>query len=170
MTRGAPMTPPTAPSLSLSLSSLVDSMKPTYFPPLSSDTVRIAILSGIVLDDPLMLVRTGDTTLLIGTGYATLENAGKTYQTFPDMRLIQSEKDRLAGWILLEPGFDITSFGMMLEMLGFPFVYGSRDVIAYIRDMVKDPLLLDKCRFFELFSPGAEERKISDFVLKNTSG
>jgi hypothetical protein len=147
------MSPPISLSLATSLGNLVDSMKPTYFPPLSSDIVRIAILSDIVLQDPLILARTGDTTLLIGTGYTILENAGKSYPTFPDMRLIMSEKDHLAGWILLEPGFDITSFQMIVEMLGFPFVYGTRDVIAYIRDSVKDPILLDKCRFFELFTP-----------------
>jgi hypothetical protein len=163
------MSPPVALSLSTSLGNLVASMKPTYFPPLSSDIVRIAILSDISLKDPFMIVRTGDTTLLVGTGYDSLDNAGKSYPTFPDMRLIQSEKDHIAGWILLESGFDITSFQMMLEMLGFPFVYGTRDVIAYIRDNVKEPLLLDKYRFFELFTPGVDERKISDFVLKNTS-
>jgi hypothetical protein len=85
------------------------------------------------------------------------------------MRLIESEKDHLAGWILLESGFDIDLFQMTLEMIGFPFVYGTRDVIAYIRDRVKDPVFLDKCRFFELFSPNGEDRKIADFTLKNTS-
>ena len=84
------------------------------------------------------------------------------------MRLIDSEKDHLAGWVLLESGFDLTTFQMVLEMLGFPFVYGSRDVIAYIRDNVKDSVFLEKCRFFELFSPDSEERKIAEFTLKNT--
>lgn len=56
----------------------------------------------------------------------------------------------------------------MLDMLGFPFVYGTRDVIAYIRDTVKDIEFLDKCRFFELFSPSGDDRKIADFTLKNT--
>ena len=58
---------------------------------------------------------------------------------------------------------------MMLDMLGFPFVYGTRDVIAYIRNTVKDTGFLDKCRFFELFSPGIDDRKIADFTLKNTN-
>jgi hypothetical protein len=85
------------------------------------------------------------------------------------MRLIQSEKDRLTGWVLLEPGFDSTSFQMILEMLGFPFVYATRDVIAYIRDTIKDGAFLDKCRFFELFSPGVDDRVLADFTLKNTN-
>lgn len=85
------------------------------------------------------------------------------------MRLVQSEKDHLAGWVLLQSGFDIELFQMMLETLGFPFVYGTRDVIAYIRDTVKDAVFLDKCRFFELFSPESEDRKIGDFSLKYTS-
>ena len=66
-------------------------------------------------------------------------------------------------------GFDIELFGIMLETLGFPFVYATRDVIAYIRDTVKDPVFLDKCRFFELFSPESDERKIGEFTLKYTS-
>lgn len=92
-------------------------MKPTYLPPLSSDLLRLVMLSPHSGNDPLMLLRTGDTTLLVGTGFSSVENAGKVYPTFPDMRLIESEKDHLAGWVLLEPGFDSTSFQMTLEML-----------------------------------------------------
>ena len=164
-----PMTPPLQISLATSLKNLVASMKPTYLPPISSDLLRLVMLSPHGGSDPLMLLRTGDTTLLIGTGFSSVENSGKVYPTFPDMRLIESEKDHLAGWILLEPGFDSTSFQMTLEMLWFPFVYGTRDVIAYIRDTVKDAEFLDKCRFFELFSPGVDDRKIADFLIKNTS-
>lgn len=54
-------------------------------------------------------------------------------------------------------------------MLSFPFVYGTRDVIAYIRDNIKDTVFLEKCRFFELFSPDTDERKIAEFTLKNTT-
>ena len=163
------MAPPEPISLAMTLANLVTSMKPTYLPPLSSDVVRMVILSSSFVPDPLMLVRTGDVTLLVGTGFSTIESAGKTYPTFPDMRLVQSEKEHLAGWVLLEPGFDIASFQMTLEMLGFPFVYGTRDVIAYIRDTVKDTDFLDKCRFFELFSSGIDDRKIAEFTLKNTT-
>jgi hypothetical protein len=115
-----------------------------------------------------MLVRTGDVTLLVGTGFSEVVSSGKLYPTFPDMRLVQSEKEHLAGWVLTSPGFDVVSFSMTLEMLGFPFVYGTRDVIAYIRDNIKDAVFLDKCRFFELFASGALDRKIADFTLKNT--
>jgi hypothetical protein len=82
------------------------------------------------------------------------------------MRLPYSEKDRLAGWVLLTPGFDTTLFSTILETLGFPFVYGTRDVIAYIRNNITDTVFLEKCRFFELFSPGEEVRKIGDFSLE----
>lgn len=82
------------------------------------------------------------------------------------MRLPYSEKDHLAGWILLVPGFDTTLFSTILETLGFPFVYGTRDVIAYIRNNITDASFLEKCRFFELFSAGIEERKIADFLLR----
>lgn len=111
------MTPPLQISLATSLKNLVASMKPTYLPSISSDLLRLVMLSPHGGSDPLMLLRTGDTTLLIGTGFSSVENSGKVYPTFPDMRLIESEKDHLAGWILLEPGFDSTSFQMILEML-----------------------------------------------------
>ncbi len=166
---GGSMAPSEPISLAMTLTNLVTSMKPTYLPPLTSDTIRIVILSSSSTPDPLMLVRTGDVTLLVGTGFSSVESSGKNYPTFPDMRLIQSEKEHLAGWVLLEPGFDIVSFQMTLEMLGFPFVYGTRDVIAYIRDMVKDTGFLDKCRFFELFASGIDDRKIAEFTLKNTT-
>lgn len=71
-------------------------MKSTYLPALSSDLLRVVILSPHGVSDPLMLMRTGDTTLIIGTGFSSVENAGKAYPSFPDMRLIQSEKDHLA--------------------------------------------------------------------------
>lgn len=163
-----PMTPPVPLSLSASLTELVTSMKPTYLPPVSPDLIRIVALSWANHVDPLFLARTGDVTIMFGTGFSTIENSGNIYPAFPDMRLIDSEKDHLAGWVLLESGFDLTTFQMVLEMLGFPFVYGSRDVIAYIRDNVKDSVFLEKCRFFELFSPDSEERKIAEFTLKNT--
>jgi hypothetical protein len=55
----------------------------------------------------------------------------------------------------------------MLEFLDFPFVYATREVIAYIRENLKDLSFLEKCRFFEIFSPGVEQRKIGDFSFKN---
>ena len=83
------------------------------------------------------------------------------------MRLPYSEKDRLLGWVLRVVGFDIEVFQMILETLGFPHVYATREVIAYIRDNVKDTSFLDKCRFFEIFSPGMNDRKVGDFLLEN---
>ena len=68
------------------------------------------------------------------------------------------------------PGFDITSFQTTLEVLGFPHVYATRDVIAYIRENIKDLKFLDQCRFFELFSPGTSERKIGDFLIEEYEG
>lgn len=90
------MIPPAQISLAMSLRTLVASMKSTYLPPISADLLRLVILSPHDVKDPLMLMRTGDTTLLVGTGFSSVENAGKVYPTFPDMRLIESEKDHLA--------------------------------------------------------------------------
>jgi Ribonuclease J C-terminal domain len=166
--RPKPVALPDPISLTENLKSLVASMKPTYFPPLSPEMIRMVALSGADTPDPLFLVRTSDSTILVGTGFSTLENVGKNYPTFPDMRLIESERDHLMGWILQDIWFDIESFKMILEFIHFPFVYASRDVIAYIRDSIKESEFLDKCRFFELFSPNVHERKIGDFTLKNT--
>ena len=91
-----PISPPGETSLATSLRSLIASMKSTYLPALSSDLLRVVVLSPHGVGDPLILTRTGDATLIIGTGFSSVENAGKTYPTFPDMRLIQSEKDHLA--------------------------------------------------------------------------
>jgi hypothetical protein len=75
----------------------------------------------------------------------------------------------LAGWILTSEGFDISLFTTILEYLGFPFVYGTRDVIAYIRNNIKEPSFLEKCRFFEILSPGMSERKIAHFTIIPTA-
>lgn len=84
------------------------------------------------------------------------------------MRLSYSEKDRLAGWILTEVGFDVSIFALVLELLGFPFVYATRDVIAYIRDNIKDTSFLEKCRFFDLFAPGVHSRKVAEFNIEES--
>lgn len=86
------------------------------------------------------------------------------------MRLPYSEKDRLLGWILLTPGFDIQAFQMILETLGFPHVYGTREVIAYIRGNISDTVFLDRCRFFELFTSGTPDRKIGNFLMREEDG
>jgi hypothetical protein len=141
-------------------------MKPSFLPSLYEGALRMVLLTDT--KDPLMLLRSEDVTLLIGTGFSTLENAGKTYKTVSDMRLVMSEQDRLAGWVLTEDGFDIWLFQIVLEMLGFPFVYATRDIIANIRDTVKDQVFLEKCRFFEIFPSGSTERKIAHFALTAT--
>lgn len=140
-------------------------MKPSFFPQGSDDALRLTLLSETGSLDPMMLIKKDDSSLLFGTGFSTLEKTGRVYPTFPDMRLPYSEKDRITGWIILVPGFDIQSFRVILETLGFPHVYGNRDVIAYIRDNISDTVFLDQCRFFELFSPGTSERKIGEFHL-----
>ena len=152
------------------LKKLIDSMKPSFFPQGGDESLRMTILSWADRKDPLILLRGGEGTVLFGTGFSTITVAGKEYQSFPDMRLPYSEKDRLVWWLLLVPGFDITSFQTTLEVLGFPHVYATRDVIAYIRENIKDLKFLDQCRFFELFSPGTSERKIGDFLIEEYEG
>jgi hypothetical protein len=141
-------------------------MKPSFLPNMPEGVMRIVLLSDSLAPDPMMLVRSDDVTLIFGTGFSTLENVGKSYPTFPDMRLIASERDRLAGWVLTKNGFDIPLFQTVIEMLGFPFVYATRDVIAYIRNNIDDTSFLEKCRFFEIFTEDVRERKIAQFFLK----
>lgn len=69
----------------------------------------------------------------------------------------------------MTPGFAIAPFQLILETLGFPHVYATRDVIAYIRDSIIDSAFLDQCRFFEIFSPGLSERKIGEFTLRDVN-
>lgn len=148
------------------LGKLIASMKPSFFPQGNEDALKFTLLSSAESIDPLMILRWGDGTLIFGTGFGSLDRAGETYKTLPDMRLPFSEKDRLVGWILFTPGFDGISFQQVLRLLGFPHVYATRDVIAYIRDTIQDTVFLDQCRFFEIFSPGMHERKIGDFTLQ----
>ena len=152
------------------LKKLIESMKPSFFPQGWEQSLRLTVLSDVKHTDPFMIVRGGEGTLLFGTGFSEIFSSGKTYKSFPDMRLPYSEKDRLIGWVLLTPEFDIEVFQTVLDVLGFPHVYATRDVIAYIRSNVKDISFLDKCRFFEIFSPGMNERKVGEFLFENRDG
>jgi hypothetical protein len=75
-------------------------MKPSYLPNFSDGLIRLVVLSEPIHEDPFLLIRSDDVSLIFGTGFGSIENAGKKYVTFPDLRLVSSEKDRLAGWIL----------------------------------------------------------------------
>ncbi len=90
-------------------------MKPSFLPQSEEGTTRFVLLSEAIHADPFLLFRHEDTTLLFGTGFSGSDIAGNTYPTFPDMRLAYSERDRLAGWILLDPDFSIEPFRMILE-------------------------------------------------------
>ncbi len=162
-----PSQPPVPRQIEGWLKKLIESMKPSFFPQGNDASLRMAILSSSDRIDPLILMRGAEGSLLFGTGFSDILKAGRLYPSFPDMRLPYSEKDRLVGWILLVPGFDMASFQMILEVLWFPHVYATRDVIAYIRENITDPNFLDKCRFFEIFSPGTTERKIGDFLIED---
>lgn len=159
------------PSLSQkpSLIRLIDSMKPSFLPLSEGAMIRLISLSSADILDPMFLIRTGESSLLIGTGFSEIQNAGTSYSTFPDMRLVSHEKERIAGWVIPTSITHIRSFQMILEALGFPHVYASRDTIANIRENIADLDFLEKCRFFELFTFGSDERKVGEFLLQNTT-
>lgn len=107
-----------------------------------------------------MLVTRDDTTILIGSGFGTMTRTGQVYTTFPDMRLVASEKTRLSAWILFDASIDVRLFQTILPSVGFPPIYATRDIIAKFRNSIQDTDFLGKCRFFELFADGMTERRI----------
>lgn len=160
--------PSECPRPSEALLTLVATMKPSFFPSLPDGVMRFVMFSSSNHTDPLMLIRSEEVSLLVGTGFGTHENVGKVYKTLPDLRLVISEKERLAWWILTNEEFDLELFQIVEEALGFPFVYATRERITMIREHVKDAEFLEKCRFFELFPPGTHERKIASFLLSRS--
>jgi hypothetical protein len=146
------------------LTRLVGGMKSSFLPiEDDSSTVRLVSLSSSSHRDPLMLMRRDDATILIGSGFDTIYRSGKAYPTFPDMRLIVSEKTRLQAWVITDTSIDITLFQSILPTLEFPPIYAPRAVIAKFRDTITDTSFLDQCRFFELFADGGSSRKIGAY-------
>lgn len=145
------------------LSRLIAGMKASFLPR-EEDTsvVRVVALSQQTNSDPLFLVRQDDTTVVVGSGFWTITRAWHTYPTFPDMRLIFSEKDRIRAWILTDASIDVSAFELILPTLGFPPIYATRDVIASFRNSIKNTEFLESCRFFELFADGTTSRRIGD--------
>jgi hypothetical protein len=78
------------------------------------------------------------------------------------MRLIFSEKDRIRAWILTDASIDVARFELIFPTLGFPPIYGTREVIATFRNSITNTAFLESCRFFELFADGTETRRIGD--------
>jgi hypothetical protein len=156
------------------LTRLIDNMKPSFLPTEDDmSLLRLVVLSDVSIKDPLMLVRADMTTVVVGTGFSSVTKAGNTYPTFPDMRLIASEKDRLNAWILTDESIDVSLFEYILPTLDFPPLYATRDIIAKFRNNITRPEFLEKCRFFELFPPGTESRRIGDIeilISSNESG
>ncbi len=145
------------------LSRLIAGMKSSFLPREEDPgSVRIIALSSHMSIDPLFMVRQEDTTILVGSGFGSLTRAGRVYSTFPDMRLIFSEKDHIRAWILTDASIDVTRFEQILPTLWFPPIYATREVIAMFRNSIKNTLFLESCRFFELFADGAHSRRIGD--------
>lgn len=143
------------------LTRLIDSMKPTFLPSQNEGGFRIIPLTSAEIRDVAFLVRSEDTSILYGSGFSTEIVNGQVYPTFPDMRLVFSEKERLAAWILADESIEVSLLQYILPTLDFPPVYASRGLIAKIRDSLKTSPILDKCRFFELFTADISDRKIA---------
>lgn len=109
------------------LTRLVNSMKASFLPKEDDmNTVRMVILSEATHTDPLILTTRDDETILIGSGFSSITRAGKLYSTFPDMRLVFSEKEHLSAWVLTDETIDIHPILSILPSLGFPPIYAPR--------------------------------------------
>jgi hypothetical protein len=138
-------------------------MKSSFLPREEDATsVRIVALSSHTGIDPLFMIRSDDTTVLMGSGFSSISRSGREYPTFPDMRLIFSEKDRIRAWILTDTSIDVARFELILPTLGFPPIYATREVIAAFRNSITNTAFLESCRFFELFADGTSSRRIGD--------
>lgn len=148
------------------LSRLVTSMKPSFLPKEEDiNAIRVVTFSDSSQRDPLMLITRDNETILVGSGFGEVIRAGKVYPTFPDMRLLFSEKEHISAWVLPENDINITPLVTILPALGFPPMYASREMIARFRESIQDQAFLEKCRFFELFPSGASDRRIGAFEL-----
>lgn len=125
--------------------------------------MRVVLLTPAWNTNPLALLRSDATTILVGSGFGSITRAGKEYPTFPDMRIIFSEKERLHAWILTDESMSVELFEQILPTLEFPPIYATRDIIAKFRNTIKNSDFLEKCRFFELFVPWVTHRRIGDF-------
>ena len=135
----------------LPLERLIDGMKSSFLPKEEDPSaMRMVVLSEHKAEDPLMMFSLLDATILLGSGFGKVTRAGKTYSTFPDMRLLSSEKEKIQGWILPNENVEIEPFLHILPVLNFPPIYGSRNTIAKFRNSMKDQSFLEKCRFFEI--------------------
>jgi hypothetical protein len=150
-----------------SLTRLIEGMKSSFLPrEEDSSVMRMIALSSPTVQDPLFMVTRDDTTVLIGSGFGSMNRAGADYTTFPDMRLIYSERSRLSAWILLDARIDPRPFQTILPSIGFPPIYATRDIIAKFRNTITDTEFLSQCRFFELFTDGMIERRIGDIEYR----
>jgi len=150
--------------------SLIQNMKPSFLPKDVQEGKNLSLIafSESFHKNPLFLAFYDDAAILIGSGFGSLEKAGKVYQTFPDIRLIFSLKDKIRAWILTDDSIDVHTLFSILPAIDFPPIYAPRDVIANIRNNKECPETLEKCRFFEIFPDGLSSRRISEFEIRNT--
>jgi hypothetical protein len=150
--------------------SLIQNMKPSFLPKDVQEGKNLSIVafSEPSHKNPLFLGFYDDAAILIGSGFGTLEKAWKTYQTFPDIRLIFSLKEHIRALVLTDESIDVQTLFSILPVIDFPLIYAPRDIIANIRNNKEYPDTLEKCRFFEIFPDGLSSRRISEFEIRYT--
>lgn len=134
---------------------LVESMKTSFLPrELDADMIRQVLIRS---DEkyPFFLLRYREASVLIGSAFGEVEQAGKKYTIFGDMRLPFSEKNRIQAWIVTDEFLDIDIFLLALEALDFPMVYAPQSFISRISDEIllrsDSSRFLSKIRFSKIF-------------------
>ncbi len=145
-----------------SLDALLESMKPSFLPKEENKEIirQVCIAPGSDTTSPFFLIKKEHSTFLFGTGFSQVSCAGKTYPSFPDMRLPFAEKDSLVAWIILDDAINVDLLTTVLPVLNFPHIYTTRQNIASIRNNISDAKILDKCRFFEIIDDNNQTQKI----------
>lgn len=102
---------------------------------------------------------------MVGSGFGQIERSGVMYPSFPDLRLVFSEKDRIRAWVLLDEQIDVNLFATILPVLDFPPIYTTRSIIAKFRKMNVLEVYREKFRFFEIFSEEISVRRVAGMEL-----
>lgn len=153
---------------------LVESMKTSFLPrEFDADMIRQVLIRS---DEkyPFFLLRYREASVLIGSAFGEVEQAGKKYAIFGDMRLPFSEKGRIQAWIVTDESLDIDIFLLALEALDFPMVYAPQSLISRISDEISRRAdlsrFLSKIRFSKIFQESLKTEIAGiPFVFGNAS-
>jgi len=129
----------------------MNGMKSSFLPLDMTAPFRLILLSDAALRDPCLLLRSKESSLLVGTGFATITHGGPSYTSFPDMRLAYSERSRLTAWILPTDDIDLTPVLSIAETLDYPPLLMSQELMTRFRSSFADDTRLSRCRLLDIY-------------------